>query len=78
MTSLESMASEYTDGTIRWTQQAADGYLMYHRIDGPAIEYPDGRSGWWLNDKHLTFDKWLDLNNELTDEGKVMFKLQYG
>ena len=78
MTELETLMVEYNDGTIRWTKPASEGYLMYHRIDGPAIEYPDGRSGWWLNDKNLTFDKWLDLNDELTDEEKVMLKLKYG
>jgi hypothetical protein len=78
LTGIESSVAEYNDGTIRWTKRDVDGHHMYHRIDGPAIEYPDGSSGWWLNNKHLTFDKWLDLNNELTDGEKVMLKLQYG
>jgi hypothetical protein len=24
---------------------------MYHRTDGPAIEYVDGSKSWWLNDQ---------------------------
>jgi peptidoglycan/xylan/chitin deacetylase (PgdA/CDA1 family) len=68
----------YNDGTIRWTKRDVDGYHMYHRIDGPAIEYPDGGAGWYLNDVYLTFDDWLDQTTGLTEEEKVMFKLQYG
>ena len=25
-----------------------------HREDGPAVEYADGTSRWWLNDRELT------------------------
>lgn len=26
----------------------------YHREDGPAIEYQDGRKWWYLNNKNIT------------------------
>jgi hypothetical protein len=61
-----------TDGEKWWCQHG-----KYHRDDGPAIEYSDGRKQWWLNDKYLTFDKWLD-KVDISDEKKVMMKLQYG
>jgi hypothetical protein len=49
-----------------------------HRIDGPAIEYADGRNSWYLHNEKLTFETWLNKNRNLTDEVKVMMKLQYG
>jgi hypothetical protein len=49
-----------------------------HRIDGPAIEYVDGRKSWYLDNNKLTLNEWLDKNQELTDEEKVMMKLKYG
>tara|TARA_R110000851_G_scaffold113803_1_gene238636 strand:+ start:342 stop:560 length:219 start_codon:yes stop_codon:yes gene_type:complete len=52
-------------------------HTKIHRDDGPAIEYADGYKSWWLNDNPLTFDKWLDKVN-MSDEDKVMMKLQYG
>jgi hypothetical protein len=48
-----------------------------HRDDGPAWEYADGANGWWLNDNLLSFDEWLD-KADISDEDKVMMKLQYG
>ena len=29
------------------------GGVKYHREDGPAIEWPDGRCEWWINGKKL-------------------------
>jgi hypothetical protein len=49
-----------------------------HRTDGPAIEWEGGRSAWFIHGVPLSFDEWLDQNQTLTDEGKVMFKLHYG
>ena len=49
-----------------------------YRIDGPAIEYVDGRKSWYLNNNKLTLDQWLAQNHGLTEEEKVMMKLQYG
>lgn len=62
----------HMDGTMEWIV-----YGNLHRTDGPAVEWADGEKSWYWNDINLTFDKWLDLNNELTDEQIVMLKLIY-
>jgi hypothetical protein len=49
-----------------------------HRIDGPAVEWADGDKYWYLHGKLSSFNEWLEANTELTDEEKVMLKLQYG
>jgi hypothetical protein len=51
---------------------------IYHRVDGPAIEYTDGVKWWRLNGYHYTFDNWLEANNYISEEEKVMLKLTYG
>jgi hypothetical protein len=53
-----------------------NGYL--HRTCGPAINRPNGDIFWFLNGEELTFDEWLKETTGLTDEEKVMMKLQYG
>ena len=50
----------------------------YHRNDGPAVIYPDGTVFWCLDDEWYPFDEWLEANKELTEEQKVMLKLEYG
>jgi hypothetical protein len=37
------------DGTVFWYS----GTNMYHRDDGPAIEYKDGRTQYWINGVHI-------------------------
>ena len=49
-----------------------------HRADGPAIEHANGVNSWYLDGRILSFDDWLKQTNGLTDEEKVMYKLQYG
>jgi hypothetical protein len=66
-------AVERADGTKWWYLEG-----KIHRADGPALERPDGDKQWWWNDKRMSLNEWLDNNTELTDEEKVMFKLQYG
>jgi hypothetical protein len=61
------------DGDKFWCQHG-----KFHRVDGPAIEYADGDKSWYQHDIYLTFDKWLAKNHALTEEDKVMMKLQYG
>jgi hypothetical protein len=51
---------------------------MNPHIDGPAIEYVDGRKSWYLDNNKLTLNEWLDKNPDMTDDEKVMMKLQYG
>ena len=64
--------------------EEAGGYTSWwlydglHRTDGPAVEDAAGAKRWYLYDIKLTFDTWLDQTTGLTDEEKVMFKLQYG
>ena len=49
-----------------------------HCADGPAVEWVDGTNEWWLYGKHYPFDRWLEIVPNLSDEEKVMLKLQYG
>ena len=70
-----------TDGpAIEWIDGDNEWYLdgKRHREDGPAVTFGNVYKRWWLNSKPLSFDEWLDQNQTLTDEDKVMFKLQYG
>jgi hypothetical protein len=63
---------EWLDGTKHWYQ-----HNKRHRDDGPAVEWPNGAKTWYLYDQRLSFDEWLD-KVKMSDEGKVMMKLQYG
>jgi hypothetical protein len=65
-------AVEWSDGDKAWYQHG-----KVHRTDGPAVEYANGENYWYLNDKRLSFDEWLHTVN-MSDEDKVMMKLQYG
>jgi hypothetical protein len=38
--------------------------LVWHRTDGPAIEYADGDKSWYLNGKGLSEDLFLKLTKE--------------
>jgi hypothetical protein len=49
-----------------------------HRINGPSVEWADGGYAWYLNGEYMTFNGWLLANTEISDEEKVMYKLQYG
>jgi hypothetical protein len=61
------------DGTKWWY---VDDWL--HRTDGPAIEWPDGDVQWWWCGNYVRFDVWLKKNDTLSEEEKVMFKLEHG
>ena len=50
----------------------------YHRVDGPAVTYRNGLKLWYFNGAWHTFEDWLKANNEITDEQRVMLKLEYG
>ena len=63
----------YKNGTKCWYYRGA-----FHRTDGPAVEYANGYKEWYIKGKLLSFDEWLDQNSALTEEEKVMMKLQYG
>jgi hypothetical protein len=66
-------AVDRADGTKWWYLEG-----KIHRADGPALVRPDGDKQWWWNDVHLSLNEWLDRNTDMTDEEKVMYKLQYG
>lgn len=51
---------------------------LWHRIDGPAIEWHYGETAWFLNGHPYSFDKWLEKNDQISDEDKTLLKLQYG
>ena len=62
-----------------------DGYTVWrlpncniHRTDGPAVECEDGTKQWRLDGKYMSFGQWLKANTEISDDEKVMLKLQYG
>jgi hypothetical protein len=50
---------------------------LLHRNDGPAIERSNGNKYWYQHGHELSFDKWLDVV-DMSEEQKVMMKLQYG
>jgi hypothetical protein len=66
-------AAETAMGTKHW-------YLhgQHHRVDGPAVVFEDGEKTWFLNSNYYTFDEWLEANIFISEEEKVMLKLQYG
>lgn len=39
-----------------WVRWRLNG--QYHRTDGPAVIWPSGTQGWYLNDNLLTKDEW--------------------
>jgi hypothetical protein len=66
-------AVEWGDGEKWWR---ANGLL--HRTDGPAMEWPNGDKEWYLDGQEFTVDEWLDQNTDMSDEEKVMYKLEHG
>jgi hypothetical protein len=62
-----------TEQTYRLIE--SDGTILYfigdklHRLDGPAIERPDGTKEWWYHDTNseatsqIEFEKWLKYRN---------------
>jgi hypothetical protein len=69
---VDGPAVEYVDGHKVWYQHG-----KRHRDDGPAMEWVSGAKSWYLNDIYLSFDEWLP-KVKMSDEDKVMMKLQYG
>jgi hypothetical protein len=70
---VDGPAIEYADGFKSWWLNG-----RHHRVDGPAIEYAGGNSSWYLNGRRYSFDEWIDINTYISEEEKVMLKLQYG
>jgi hypothetical protein len=66
-------AIEYITGYEAWWV-----FNELHRTDGPAVGLSNGNKQWWLHHELLPFDAWLDRTPGLTDEEKVMYKLEHG
>jgi hypothetical protein len=71
---MQSVMTEYPDGAKVWRLSNRN----IHRDDGPAIEYADGDKHWRLHGEPMYFEEWLDRTTGLTEEEKIMMKLQYG
>ena len=46
MSNDEVQAGKMSDGTVVWRLPNGN----WHREDGPAVLYPDGRESWYMND----------------------------
>ena len=70
---------EYKNGSIEY-------YLNgeYHREDGPAVIFSNGRKDWYLKDKRISTEKvneWIienNISNVWTNSHKLLFKLTFG
>jgi hypothetical protein len=62
----------HVDNEIYWYNEEG----LVHRVDGPAILYPDGDISWYLYDYKYDFDEWLKLT-PISDEQKMLLRLQY-
>jgi len=50
----------------------------YHRIDGPAITYANGRQTWWVYGHSFKNTKEYQVAAELSDEEMLVIILKYG
>jgi hypothetical protein len=48
-----------------------------HRVDGPAVIYSNGSAAWYLDGNVYPFKEYLKLA-PITDEQKLLLRLQYG
>ena len=78
-TQLEDGSWLHDHGHVYWYNDLGG----LHREDGPAITSPLNKYGvvevwWYLNDSHCpSFDDWL-IKVKISDEAKMMLRLQYG
>jgi hypothetical protein len=69
-----------TDGpAVLWPNGDKEWWLhdQLHRTDGPAVERANGDKRWFLNGREYSFDRWLEANTEISDQQRVMFKLEW-
>lgn len=78
------------DGPARtWTSGPFAGTCEYyfngkcHRLDGPAVIYPNGCRVWWINNHDITKyiipwaeDLGIDLDN-LTEDDKIIIQIKW-
>lgn len=50
---------DHINGSVAWMIGSHE-LRQYHREDGPAIIRPNGVE-YWINDRHLTHEQWLDF-----------------
>jgi hypothetical protein len=62
----------HDDGDVYWFNDEGD----VHRADGPAI-IRNGHMYWSLNDREYSLEDWLK-RTPISDEDKMMLRLQYG
>ena len=63
----------WEDGEMHWYHHG-----KIHRIDGPAIIRRYDRNEWWWDGRQYSFDRWLEINDEIDEQDKCLIKLRYG
>jgi len=65
--SQNNEGGEMIEYTVKVHDNGAKLYYMngkYHRDDGAAIEYADGKKEWWLNGEEVTEEEHRRLTNK--------------
>jgi hypothetical protein len=56
-----------------------DTHGNLHREDGPAVIYANGDVYWFIGGiRMFSLNEWFKYNTCITDEDKMMLRLQYG
>jgi hypothetical protein len=61
---MASVAERGEDGALRWRLK---GTRALHRLDGPAVEFPDGTAEWWFFGNRVLKDELPGLRSALAD-----------
>lgn len=64
----------WDDGSYIWYRHG-----WFHRNDGPAFfnaEY--GNLHWYFDGKKYSFEEWLEINDEIDEDDKILLKLEWG
>jgi len=68
-----------TDGNKFYYKDKA--MTIYHRLDGPAIEYTDGHKEWWVNGKKHRLDgpasEWSNGNKFWYVDGEYLTEMEF-
>ncbi len=73
---MSHVRKEFPSGTVRYYIDAS--LRFYHRIDGPAVVYPDGDREWWIKGRSFVDNKSYQLAAGLSDEEMAVIILKYG
>jgi hypothetical protein len=64
---------QLNDGELHWYNVHGE----FHNIIGPALIYTNGEVAWYLNDtRYFDFAEWL-TETPISDEHKMLLRLQY-